>query len=139
MTPNYQDKNKNGTKITSIIDEHRFPLYLRVDPSNVHDAKIFKSAICDLDELQNLGEKITIVGDKGYIINIENFKKKRILKRNIKLIFPPRKNQKRKSSNKERKALKKRPIIENFFSSMKQFKKIDKRSGSRGQEIREKS
>jgi transposase len=126
---NYQDKYKNGNKITIISTKDKFPLAAKIDKANKHDSKILTDGI--IRNMKNNLElnKITIVGDKGYIINDD--KKKQFNRRNIKIIHPYRKNQKKKNNKMELKLLGKRYRIENFFAGLKQFKKIQLRYESK--------
>lgn len=124
---NYQDKFKNGNKITVICDENKIPLIININKANIHDAKILSTNESINKSLDKINKdiklnKIILVGDKGYILN--KTKKKLLLKRNIKLIYPYRKNQKSKNSKTNEEKLKKRPLVENLFATLKQFKKI---------------
>ena len=63
---------------------------------------------------------VKLIGDKGYVTNKE-FK---VFGKKIKMIYPKRKNQKKKNTKKERNILSKRHKIENFFSSLKKYNRI---------------
>jgi transposase len=68
-------------------------------------------------------KKTNLICDKGYIRSQKD--KKQILnKYNTDIICPNRKNQKEKTSNKHKKLLKKRYVIENVFANLKRFNRI---------------
>ena len=63
---------------------------------------------------------VKLIGDKGYVTN-EEFK---VFGKKIKMIYPKRKNQKKRNTKKEKKVLSKRHKIENFFASLKKYNRI---------------
>jgi hypothetical protein len=95
----------------------------------VHDASVVNLEFIDELKLRSGINKINIVGDKGYIIN--DAKRKIILKKNVKITFPYRSNQIRQNTPVELIILKKRHCVENFFATLKQFKKIQLRYDSK--------
>lgn len=66
--------------------------------------------------------KINLIGDKGYIIKEESVKI--LLKRNVKMITPYRKNQKKQNTAEEKIKLKKRSAVERKFSSVKRYNRV---------------
>ena len=118
-------KNKKGRKITAIVDSKGIPLKIRLDEGNKHDARIAPKI---LKILKNNDEDITkyIFADKAYDSN----KIRKIIKsKRYKSIIPKRKYKNRKTrylNKNEIKRYRKRIIIENFFSWIKAYPKIDK-------------
>jgi len=122
---NYQDKYKNGTKITTICDQNKFPLTMDVIEANIHDSKRIHKSLDLLETGIGKTYEIFLVGDKGYIVN--DTAKKVLLKRKVKLVHPYRKNQKRTNTKYEKRILKDRHNVENLFAILKQNKKIQQR------------
>jgi Transposase DDE domain len=67
-------------------------------------------------------KKINLIGDAGYIINEKN--KKKLAEKNVTLITPYRRNQKKQNTTSEKRKLKKRSSIERKFRSVKQYNRI---------------
>lgn len=118
-----KDKGKKGHTLTLIVDKDRFPVFAQMNPANNHDGGLIDPILDHLDTQEYLPPNLNVIGDKGYV------KKKRIRlgKRTINLVFPSRKNQKRKNTKKELSLLKTRPVIENVFATLKQFRRISNR------------
>lgn len=130
---NYQDKFKNGNKVTIVCDQNKVPLIVTTHRADIHDSKILRlsktinSSLTNIQTECNLN-KILLVGDKGYML--KNKHKQIFLRRNIKLVNPYRKNQKLKNSKSNEKRLKERHKVENLFGTLKQFKRIQLRYDS---------
>jgi transposase len=116
-------KNKQGRKITAIVDSKGIPLNICLSEGNKHDCSIFK-------ENEKMIEKASMkeqyfMADKGY----DSKEIRKILKEKGYIsIIPKRKNKKNKKSlNKnEIRKYKKRIIVENTFSWLKRNAKISK-------------
>lgn len=119
---NHYDRNRKGNKITVLVNGSGIPISIHMSPANVHDAKLIGTAI-NKSVIKIV--KAKIISDKGYI----NQRMKNKLQRtaNIKLIYPYRKNQKIKNTSFEKNLLKKRHIVENFFSWLKKYRRIQQR------------
>ena len=110
--------DKLGSKITAIVDDKGFPMCGYLSASNIMDSTLTIPTVENLD----VKHHVNLIADKGYI-SLAN--KKKLFDRNINLIYPYRKNQKKK--NTELKLLKKRYIVENFSPLIKQFRRIRNR------------
>jgi len=116
----YYNKKKKGSKLSVIINEYKIPLSFALSKASTSDIILFEKNINK--PIVNLNNRI-ILGDKGYISNA--LKNKLKTENNINLITPYRKNQKTILNDKEKKLMKKRHIIENYFASLKKkFKSI---------------
>jgi hypothetical protein len=133
---NYCDKGKNGTKISVIVSKSGIPLSSLLTPNNIHDINTVISTINN--SYINLN-KSKLGGDKGYISK----KIMNELKNNYNITFITHKRKKRrtkeeilydknnkikhkeeKDTNKNIKFLKKRVVVENMFSWIKNNKRI---------------
>ena len=115
---NHYDRNRLGNKITVLVDEKGIPVSIFISKANVYDSKITEQAI------NNASIKIIhkrIIGDKGYI---SNKTKNKLKNKRISLIYPYRKNQQLKNSTFQKNLLKKRHIVENFFSWLKRYRRF---------------
>ena len=119
---NYPDKFKKGTKSSVISTQNGIPIALLCVPSNIHDINTIEDTINN--SILNLNNK-KIGGDKGYISNIikNNLKKNK----NINFITDYKKNSKIENNKTNNNFLKKRYIIENLFSWLKNKKRIQLR------------
>jgi hypothetical protein len=88
-----------------------------------HDSKTIKSSVLDLIKNKLKYKKLFLVGDKGYALK-KNNKKKLLNDYNIELVYPHRRNQKEKTPKKHKVLLRKRYVVENVFSKLKQFNRI---------------
>lgn len=113
--------NKHKSCKASIICSYNgVPLGITVANSTIHDIKLL---------IDTLPKKITfnnLVGDLGYLAN-KTFKKQLMTRYNINLITPYRENQNKQNTPAEIQLLKKRFIIENLNSFIKQNKQIQSR------------
>ena len=112
--------DKLGSKITAIVDDKGFPMCGYLSASNIMDSTLTIPTVENLD----VKHHVNLIADKGYI-SLAN--KKKLFDRNINLIYPYRKNQKKKNTEPELKLLKKRYIVENFSPLIKQFRRIRNR------------
>jgi len=128
-----KDRKHKGLKITTIVNENQIPLGISFEKGSVHDVKLVEPT---LEKIIKKPENI--VGDKGYI---SSELKKKLGQSNIKLVYPYRNYNKSKTISKngnkkhsklsypkntpeEKKLLKKRYLVEHFFSYFKKFKRI---------------
>lgn len=116
------DRGRNGNKITVIVDKFGIPVSIHLASANIHDSQLINTSI-NKSSIKLINCKI--VGDRGYI----NEKIKMDLSKNdnINLIYPYRNNQKKGNSRENIQLLKKRHIVENFFSWLKRRKRIQQR------------
>ena len=128
---NVEYKKKNVTALSAICDDNKIPIGIAPMDTNLSKTKTGKHTIKhDVNGVQKtldtipfkLKEYVSVklIGDKGYVTNKE-FK---IFGKKIKMIYPKRKNQKKKNTKKERKVLSKRHKIENFFANLKKYNRI---------------
>lgn len=112
------DKCKKGSKINIIVTKHGYPVAIHVSPANVHDIKNVRPL---LDSIIEFSKGSKLIGDKGYIGKLESDHIKANYE--VEMITPTKKNMK-ESLVDHRKILKKRSIVENFFSWMKNNRHI---------------
>ena len=95
---------------------------MNISGSNIPDIKLVENTLDDI-KIQIVGSRLA--GDKGYV----SFKLKQELleKRQLRLIFPKKRNQKEEISEEDIKILKKRYIVENVFSWIKNYRRIRNR------------
>jgi hypothetical protein len=131
ISVNYENKKKNVTNIMCICDENKLPLginYLKQSKKYPNGKKSVTHEILGLQETLNnisinIKNPINIIGDKAYISSKDFFyNNKKVI-----LVSPKRRNQKNKNTKKEKKLLKSRNKIENLFSDLKVYNRIDKR------------
>jgi len=104
----------------------------KLDDKPVDDVKKIKIKTLEHDikaivklgqQIENKGKKMTITGDKGYILN-QNDKNEILEKYKIDLIHPYKSNQKKQNTSYEKDKLKKRYKVENLFSRIKCFNRV---------------
>ena len=123
------DKDKNVFSLTLIRVKEKTVNQETVNQKTVirntfpHDSKTIKSSVLDLIKNKLKYKKLFLVGDKGYALK-KNNKKKLLNDYNIELVYPHRRNQKEKTPKKHKVLLKKRYVVENVFSKLKQFNRI---------------
>ena len=124
---NHYDRNKNGTKITTIVDSIGVPVTIPfITPANINDVELIEPII---DKALIISKKsLSIIADKGYIN--EGIKHKLYNNHKIKLIYPYRKNQHKHNTMAKKEKLLKRHIVENFYSWLKKLKRIPNRMDS---------
>jgi len=120
--PNIYDRYKSATKINAIVTNTGIPLSICCLKASVHDSTLTDSAINDI-KIKVVGTRI--IGDKGYISSNQ---KTILKKKKIQLITPLRSNQLRQLSEFEKLKLSNRHIVENFFSWLKNYRKIQTRT-----------
>ena len=136
---NYADKGKNGTKISVITSNSGIPLSSLLVPCNVHDVKTVIKTIKNSYISLN---KSKLGGDKGYIskeltnelykfYDIKLITCKRKKRRTNNEIINDKKNKLKQidepNTKKNTQFLKKRIIIENMFSWIKNNKRLQLR------------
>ena len=123
------DKDKNVFSLTLIKVKEKLVNQKTVNQKTVirntfpHDSKTIKPSIHDLIKNKLKYKKLFLVGDKGYALK-KNDKNKLFIDYNIELVYPHRRNQKEKTPKKHKVLLKKRYVVENVFSKLKQFNRI---------------
>ena len=124
---NYQDKGKKGNKVSTICTDDKFILGVSVEEANRHDSVFIERTINNIPNINNLSNltKINLIGDKAYVI--KEGRQYKLLKRGIKIVYPKRKNQKKKNTKGENKLLDRRYNIENSYATLKQFKYVQLR------------
>ena len=128
-----KDRKHKGVKITTIVNENQVPLGISFEKGSAHDVNLVESTLENIIEKPNF-----IIGDKGYI---SKKLKNKLASKNISLIYPFRNYNKSKTLSKdgnkkhkkkeypqntdeEKKLLKKRYLIEHFFSYLKKFRRV---------------
>lgn len=119
---NHFDRNRKGNKISVIVNEKGVPISIHLSTANRHDSSLIENVL-DNSAIQIIRSRL--IGDKGYI----NGKVKRKLRRNdnISIVTPYRNNQNNINTTFEKNLLRKRHIVENYFSWLKQFRRIQQR------------
>lgn len=128
------DKDKNVFSLTLIKVKEKTVKEKTVNQKTVnqkivirntfpHDSKTIKSSVLDLIKNKLKYKKLFLVGDKGYALK-KTDKNKLFIDYNIELVYPHRRNQKEKTPKKHKVLLKKRYVVENVFSKLKQFNRI---------------
>lgn len=121
LGPNHYDRFRKGNKISIVVTNTGIPLGMTMNKSNVHDINLVE------DNLDDITIKIVnsrLGGDKGY----NSSKLKNNLKvKNISLVYYPKKNSNIILSNEDKIFLKRRYIVENTFSWLKNNKRLSNR------------
>ena len=128
------NQKKKESRISVICDKDKNVFSLTVNQKTInqktvirntfpHDSKTIKSSVFDLIKNKLKYKKLFLVGDKGYALK-KNNKKKLFNDYNIELVYPHRRNQKEKTPKKHKVLLRKRYVVENVFSKLKQFNRI---------------
>ena len=116
---NHYDRYRNGNKISVVVTDNGIPLGFSFERANIHDINLVDSTLDDI-KIKIVNSKL--LSDKGY--NSKELKKK-LDKKKINLIYPLKKNQKNTMFNEnELSLLKSRHIVENFFSWIKNYRRI---------------
>ena len=119
---NHYDRYRSATKVNVIVTSTGIPLSINVVKANTHDSTLTAEAVNCLN-VKVIGSRL--IADKGYINN--KYKKTILKSHRIKLIYPVRKNQHVKNTVLEINLLKRRSIVEHFFSWLKNYRKIQVR------------
>jgi len=120
---NHYNRNRNGNKISIIVTKSGIPIGLKLETSNIHDINIVE------DTIDNICIKIDgskIGGDKGYISDYLKDKLKK--EKNIDFITCNKRNSLRNFNTEQEKLfLKKRYIVENTNSWIKDYRRVNNR------------
>lgn len=106
-----------GVKIHLTTNVQGIPTNWCLKPANRHDVRV-------LPELTQKMKHKTVVGDKGYIS--QDLKKELKKKQQIRLITPYKKNMKQKNTQKEKRLLRFRKLIDTVFSQLKEHMLIER-------------
>ena len=116
----YKIVSKKQMKISVICDNNKIPLIWELSKPQKADIKGCISLIPKLNV--NLKKKSYVIGDKGYVVNKKHYRNK---KNNIKIVSNTKKNQLKQNTEKEKKLLKNRYLVEHCFGSIKNsYKRI---------------
>ena len=116
----YKIVSKKQMKISVICDNNKIPLVWELSKPQKADIKGCIDMIPKLNV--NLKKKSYVIGDKGYIVKKKYYRNKN---KNIKIISNKRKNQLKQNTEKEKKLLNNRYIVEHCFGSLKSsYKRI---------------
>ena len=121
LGPNHYDRFRKGNKISIVVTNTGIPLGMTINKSNVHDINLVE------DNLDDITIKIVnsrLGGDKGY--NSAKLKNN-LNTKNISLVYYPKKNSNIILSNEDKTFLRKRYIVENTFSWLKNNKRLSNR------------
>jgi len=121
-TPLY--KNKKCYKISNIVDSNKVSKLPIIVSGNTHDSKI---AIQQVSQLKHKIDQIQLLGDGGYDSNklrcvCDKLNVKLITNKNKRNTKDPKKIH--KLTKKDKYKLKKRVIVENFYASYKQYRRV---------------
>jgi len=121
--PNHYDRNKNGNKISIIVTKTGIPIWLKLEPFNIHDINIVNDTIDNIS-IKIIGSRIG--ADKGYISSdLKNNLKKN---KNIDIITCNKSNSKNNINTlEENNFLKGRYIVENVNAWIKDYRKVNNR------------
>ena len=133
---NSEYMKKRITPLSVICDENKLPVAMCVIPINKTLANGVKTAKHDVSCIQETLDtipfeipsyiKVSITGDKGYITQ----KQFRIKNHSVSITAPKRRNQKTKTTNKDKQLLRQRYKIENLFAIIKTNPQVFVRSHS---------
>lgn len=119
------NKKKKETKISVITTEAKEIISVTLFSGNISDANTIDESLNNLPKFDNK-KKINLIGDKGYIKNI-NYKDNLNKTKNITLMHPQRSNQKVPTSNIVKTKLKNRYKVEHSLQQLKKFNRISLR------------
>jgi transposase len=123
---NHYDRNRNGNKVSIIVTKNGIPLGMSLSTSNIHDINLVENTLDDV-KIKIVGSRLG--GDKGYIS--KKLKDKLKNEKNIDLVTNLRDNSKESLKDNEKIFLKRRHIVENTFSWLKNNKKLINRYESK--------
>ena len=121
ISRSYLNKKKNYTKLSVIVNDQGIPSNIYLCEAKKHDAITVHNTIENGLFLKNN----YLIGDKGYIS--PDVKNNLQISRNITMVYPYKKNQKKKNTLIEKQLLNKRHIVENCFSWLKKSKRVCQR------------
>jgi transposase len=123
---NHYDRNRKGNKVSIVVTKTGIPLGMCLSTSNIHDINLIEDTLDDI-KIKIIGSRLG--GDKGYIS--KKIKDKLKKEKNINLITNLRNNSKETLNTEDKEFLKKRHIVENTFSWLKNNKKLINRYESK--------
>ena len=123
---NHYDRNRNGNKVSIVVTKNGIPLGMSLSTSNIHDINLVENTLDDI-KIKIVGSRLG--GDKGYIS--KKLKDKLKNEKNIDLVTNLRDNSKESLKDDEKIFLKRRHIVENTFSWLKNNKKLINRYESK--------
>ena len=123
---NHYDRNRKGNKVSIVVTKNGIPLGMSLSTSNIHDINLVEDTLDDI-KIKIVGSRLG--GDKGYIS--KKLKDKLKNEKDITLITNLRNNSKENLNIEEKNFLKKRHIVENTFSWLKNNKKLINRYESK--------
>ena len=126
-----ENKKKNVTPLTVICNQNKLPLCVNPIENNKTIYNGRNTSKHEIKNVQNTLDKINffsinkyininLIGDKAYISN----QTYNVMNREVKIIYPKKKNQKTKNTLKEKNLLKKRHNIENVFATIKKNNRV---------------
>ena len=137
ITLNSENMKKRITALSMLCDENKLPVAMSVVPINKTLPTGAKTSKHDVSCVQETLDtipfeipsyiRISITGDKGYITQ----KQYQVKNHSVSITAPKRRNQKTKTTNKEKKLLRKRHNIENLFAIIKTNPQVFVRSHSK--------
>lgn len=113
----YKIKSKTQLKVSIISADNNIPLCYTIGIPKDHDVKHVPILVKSLKKNKklHLHKNAKIIGDKGYVSN-SSYK---IKKSKITIVYPKRKNQKKKNSKEQIRFLSERYKVEQTFSHLK--------------------
>lgn len=131
---NGEYKKKNITALSAICDENNVIIGINYMENNKnktksgrhtiqHDVRGVQRTLNSIPLKTKKGIKPNLIGDKGYVSS----NKFKVFNKKINMVYPKRKNQKKKNTKKEKKLLKNRYKIENAFADIKKYDRINVR------------
>lgn len=114
-------RKHKGTKIHVIATESKIPVGITFTDAKTHDSRMVLDTI---KTIKFSTYRATILADKGYV---DKKLKNKLKKQNINFLAVPKKGMKKQLTPLQRQRMKNRSKIENFFSSLKQFQRVNNR------------
>lgn len=116
---NHYDRGRKGNKVTVIVTKSGIPLAMTIARANQHDLSQVDSVL-DQVTVKIVGSRL--ICDKGYVS--KPLKNKLKSQKRLYLVCPRKKNQHSYLPEIQRKLLKERNIVENFFAWTHNYKRI---------------
>jgi transposase len=120
LTAYGRNKKKKVTNVSVICNENKLPLSVTFYKGSTHDIKTMNESIDKLNKIIKY-RKVNLIADKGYI---SKAKQEELIKQKIQLIFPYRKNQKKRNTKREKTKIKKRQVVEHANQKMKDYNRV---------------
>jgi len=115
---------KKESKISVICDKNKTIYSITTQKTSMYDGHTINKSIESITKNKEIKYRtLNLIGDKGYALKKDD-KEKLMIQHKINLVYPNRKNQKQKTSNKNKKLLKNRYVIENVFAKIKTFYRL---------------